>query len=125
MVRAKALCLLLGFATTVWADLTVRVVDPSGAAVPDATVVIRDASGNETASGITSLNGEVRLAGEPAEAEVRANGFQFSRVAVKGRSEVTVKLPLAPVEEDLQVTASVETVAPELSCVTFCCPSRA
>ena len=111
-MRATGLLCLFGCAATVWADLTVRVVDPSGAGVPEATVVIREASGRDVASGATSLEGEVKLAGEGVEAEVRADGFEARTVSVQDRGEITVELSLAPVEENVEVTESIAVVAP-------------
>ena len=114
-MRAIGLCCLFGLAAAVRADLTVRVVDPSGAGIPGAAVVIRDASGRDGSRGLTSLEGEVELAGEAAEAEVRAEGFLDKTVTVKDRREVTVELSLAPVIEGLEVTGSIEIVAPVAS----------
>lgn len=114
-MRAILLLGLLGCAASAWADLTVRVVDPSGAGVPGATVVTRDSLGRDAASGATSLEGEVELAGEGVEAEVRAVGFQVAIVPVKDRREITIELSLSPVDQHVDVEDSSAIVAPVAS----------
>ena len=114
-VSALRLLCLFGCAATVWADLTVRVVDPSGAPVPVAIVVIRDASGRDVASGPTSLEGEVKLPDRGVELEVRAEGFEARTVRVQDRRVITVELSLVPVEEYVEVTESIAGVAPVAS----------
>ena len=114
-MRAIGLLCLFVCAATVWADLTVRVVDPSGAPVPDATVVIRDASGHEVASAATSLEGETKLADGGFEAEVGAEGFESTTVSVQGHAMITVELSLVPVTGYVEVTESIATVAPVAS----------
>ena len=114
-MRVIGLLCLFGCVAPAWADLTVQVVDPSGAPVPAATVVILDASGLELDSGVTSLEGEVKLADGGVEGEVRAEGFEAASVAVRGRAVITVELSLVPVEGYVEVTESIATVTPVAS----------
>ena len=52
-------CLFVGIVAQ--AAVTVRVLDPAGASVPGATVVLRDATGRDVATGRTSQLGSVRF----------------------------------------------------------------
>ena len=82
----KGIVLWLFAASSAWADLTVQVVDPSGASVPGATVVLRRSSGEAVAEGVTAASGAVRFSEMAERAEIAASGFASRAVAVGGRS---------------------------------------
>ena len=114
-MRVARLLIFLWVATAAWADLTVRVLDPSGAVIPGATVVLRDESGREVARGATSSAGAAEFSEAAAKAEVAAEGFLIETLATRGRREVTVRMRLAPVTGALDVTDQFEAVAPVAS----------
>lgn len=93
------------------AAVTVRVLDPTGASVPGATVVLRDAAGRDVATGRTSQLGSARFAADAVEAEVSAAGFRSVTVKLRGQAIITVELHLQALDERLLVEASVVPVA--------------
>jgi len=110
------LLLVLLLALPVWGaeSITGTVVDPSGAAVPRATVRLRDATGAAVASTLTDAAGQFRFAGLPAgnyTVEVEVTGFALARQVVRAGQEVKITLAVAPVRERLVVTAT-RTEAP-------------
>ena len=54
-MRGIVFCVLIGLTPAARADLTVRVIDPSGSRVPRAKVLVRDATGSVAARGVTSV----------------------------------------------------------------------
>ena len=102
-------------ATAAWGDLTVRVVDPSGAVVQGAVVVLRNESGSEVARGTTSASGVAEFSEHGAAAEIAAEGFRAETVSTSGRHEVTVHLQLAPVADVVDVFEESDRVAPVAS----------
>ena len=90
-------------------------VDPSGAVVPGARVVLRDESGSEVARGATSASGIAEFLEHAATAEVAAEAFRAEIVAAGGRHEVTVRLQLAPVADTLDVVDEYDPLAPVAS----------
>ena len=114
-MRGMVICVLLGIAPAAWAAVTVRVIDPSGTRVPDATVLVRDATGSVVARGVTSVAGEAEFADGAVRAEVSAEGFQTQIVPIGDLGEVTVELPIAPVETGVDVEAAVDMAAPVAS----------
>ena len=101
-------------ATAAWADLAVRVVDPSGAVVQNAIVVLRDESGAEVARGKTAASGVAEFPGHAAE-EVAAEGFRAETVSTAGQQAVAVRLQLAPVAGVLDVVDEFDLLAPVAS----------
>lgn len=107
---------ILCFAGVAWADLTVRVVDPSGAFVPDATVILRGDDGAEVARGVTSASGTFVFARGASTVEVTASGFLPGTASATGHQDVLIHLGLAPVPGEIGVSAeflSLDTVASE------------
>ena len=102
------------FATTLaWAEFTVRVVDPSGASVPGATVVLRHSNGTAVADSVTAASGEARFSEVADRVEVAASGFAPRSVPVGGRSEVVIDLQIEQSVSEVDVLAT----APSLSLV--------
>ena len=97
------------------AGLTIRVLDPSGALVPDAEIVLRDGSGAETTRGRTSAAGVIEFEAAAASAEARAEGFLTESVPIRGRNALTIRLRLAPLTADLDVTQAAPVLAPVAS----------
>ena len=108
----KPIVLFLCAATAAWADLAVLVVDPTGAAVPGATVVVRNDGSAEVARSVTTVTGEVRFSESGASVEVEADGFLPEAVAARGAEELTVRLQLAPVAGQVDVDARFLDVPP-------------
>ncbi len=110
-MRALKASGLFFIATVAWADLTVRVVDPSGASVPDATVVLRGNDGVEVARGVTSLSGVAEFSASARSVDVMASGFQPETVAATGMQDLQVHLALAPVAGEIGVNARLLSLA--------------
>jgi iron complex outermembrane receptor protein len=102
-------------ASLAWADLTVRVVDPSGASVPDATVVLRLSSGEAVADGVTAASGAVRFSEMAERVEIAASGFASEAVPIDGRSQVVVILEIEQSESEVDVLAAAPALAPVAS----------
>ncbi len=103
-------------ATVAWADLTVRVVDPSGASVPGATVILRNDDGTEVARRLTPPSGIVEFARSASSVEVKAGGFLQETVSATGKQDILVSLRLVPVTGEVGVSArflSLPAVAAE------------
>ena len=83
-MRILKLSISLLVAIAAQADVTVRVLDPAGASVPGATVVLRDAAGQSVATGQTSQLGAARFAEDAVETEVTAAGFRSSHSQAAG-----------------------------------------
>jgi hypothetical protein len=89
-------------------SLSVRVLDPSGAAIPGASVTVESASG-ELRESVTDAKGAVRLDALPREPIlIRASisGFETrerSLAPTPGKHEVELTLPLARLSEDVAV----------------------
>ncbi len=92
---ARHIALALMAATAVWAQVTVTVVDPSGARVPGVVVELLDDSGEAIAHARTSAVGVANFAGTGATVAVRAAGFPPAVVDLSGRSGTIVELELA------------------------------
>ncbi|MDE0622389.1 MAG: TonB-dependent receptor [Bryobacterales bacterium] len=112
---AARLLSLVWVATAAWADLAVQVVDPSGAVVQDAVVVLRDQSGSEVARGATAASGVAEFTEHAATVDVAAEGFRAETVSTAGHQEVTVRLQLAPVAGALDVVDEFDPIAPVAS----------
>jgi len=94
-------------------ELTVRVLDPSGAAVPKASVTITHRTTQQTRSTVTSVSGEslfeqIRPGSYIVQADAEGFGSAIESLNVKknGRSNVELVLQLARVATQVQVTAS-------------------
>lgn len=111
-MRFMQVACLLAFATAMEAEIAVRVEDPSGARVPEATVSVRDAAGVVVARGTTAIDGEIAFAKDGESVAVRAAGFRAATVAIAGRTAVTVTLELPNLVRGLRVEAPLEAVAP-------------
>jgi iron complex outermembrane receptor protein/hemoglobin/transferrin/lactoferrin receptor protein len=88
------------------------VLEESGGAVAGADLVLRSASGSIVQQGFTAPDGTFRVTGLPASRyvlEVAAVGFAEQRVtldlSVRGSTPFDVVLSVAPVAEDVTVTA--------------------
>lgn len=114
-MRLGRLSVCLCAAVAASADVTVRVKDPSGAVVPRATVVFRGDSGEVAARAVASPEGVATFHGSAVSAEVRAAGFLPGRAALGDRSEVTVTLRLAPVENVMVVEGQIRALSPVAS----------
>ena len=114
-VCCKRVLLWLFAASLAWADLTVRVVDPSGASVPDATVVLRSSGGETVAEGVTGTNGAVTFLEVADRVEVAASGLEPRAVAISGRGQIVVNLELEEGEESIDVFAAAASTAPVAS----------
>lgn len=100
------------WATSVaWADLVVRVSDPAGHVVPNATVVLREASGREVVRDTTSSAGYVKFAQEGMTVEVTAEGFRTTVVAVNRDHEVEVRLEIETVVDEVVVLETFSSLS--------------
>ena len=111
----KRIVLWLFAAGLAWADLTVRVVDPSGASIPEATVVLRQSNGEMIARGKTVANGEVGFSEVAERVEVGASGFASQTVAVDGRREIVVNLEINQNVSEVDVSAEAPSLTPVAS----------
>ncbi len=114
-MRVARLFILLWAAAAAWADLTVQVLDPSGAVVPGANVVLRDESGSEVARSKASAAGVADFSVHASTVEVTAPGFRSETVVTGGQHDVTVRLQLVPVADSLDVVDEFDSVAPVAS----------
>ncbi len=111
-MRVLMLGVAFAVAQAAGADLTVKVVDPTGAVVPGATVVLRDGAGEVLERKIGSGSGEARFTASGSTVEVTAQEFAVATVAVGGRSSVTVELEVAAVRSRVEIElAGPESVA--------------
>src|SRR5579859_7094261 len=100
--------------------LSGAVTDPSGAAVANANVTIKDQNGAIVAQTMTDSEGEYAVSSLPPgnyRAEFAANGFKtnaFSSVNVgPGENELDSKLQVGTVSETVEVSANTVTVSSE------------
>ncbi len=108
------------------ADLEGRVLDPSGARVPGATLVVRNLSTNVARETTTDAEGRYRApALDPGEYEIRASlpGFvtgvrERVRLQLGELVEVGFQLQLAAIEQSVVVTAPTPAVSPEQTSVS-------
>ena len=114
-MRVARLLILFWPAAAAWANLTVHVVDPSGAVVPGAVVVLRDESGSEVARRTSAAAGVAEFSVHASTVEVTAHGFRAESVVIGGQQDVTVRLRLAPVADALDVVDEFDAVAPVAS----------
>ena len=99
------------------AEVGGRVIDPSGAAVRGARVVMTQANSTVTATAETNANGQFRLEGIPAGSyalTVSGTSFAVSRTAVHltadQKQEMTLALALQAVNTEVTVTAETNGV---------------
>jgi len=114
-VVCKRIVSWLFAASLAWADLTVQVVDPSGASVPGATVVLRRSSGEAVAEGVTAASGAVRFSEMADRVEIAASGFASQAVTIGGRSQVVVNLEIEQSVSEVDVIAAAPLPAPVAS----------
>lgn len=105
-------------------DLQINVTDPTGAAVPGASVTVRNTDTGTTRNATTDTTGQVRVSQlEIGTYEVKvaspgfANTTQAARVVSGGVSTVSVNLALSSTSEQVVVEAAaavVNTVNPQL-----------
>ncbi len=89
--------------------ITGRVLDPNRNALPRATVRLLDRRGAEVARTLTDSQGEFRFkapADQSFTLRVELVGFRNVARQVEPGAEVEVQLPLAPVREEIVVTAT-------------------
>jgi iron complex outermembrane receptor protein/vitamin B12 transporter len=89
--------------------ITGAVVDPNGDALPRATVRLLDSAGNQLGRSLTDAQGRFRFASLPdAQYTVIAElvGFQTVSMQLRPGASVKITLPLAPVREQVVVTAT-------------------
>jgi vitamin B12 transporter len=122
-VILKSILLLLAAAVSaVSADLSGRVLDPSGTPVPNARVTLTDAQNNVAATALTGNSGEYRFR-EVAAGEYRvhahAEGFGTAEprsLSIRNSASQDIRLELARVSTQVQVTAAaVEQTVDEQS----------
>ena len=90
-------------------DITGRVLDPGGRAVPRALVILQTRAGEEVSRALSGPRGRFRLestAGERYRLVVELTGFVRFEQEVTAGADVEVSLQLAPVEERVLVTAT-------------------
>lgn len=104
------LCLLCSPAAAGAADLSVRVLDPSGQPIPAAVVVGVDEAGVEGARASTSREGVAVLESGPVAVSVQAEGFQESTVPFSGRREIAVTLQIATRQDRLDIVGEALSV---------------
>lgn len=99
------------------ASVTGRVTDPSGAAVPGATVVVRSVERNQQQDALTSGQGQYRFLSLPVgpyELTVSAPGFTTRTVPLTLRIgdalDVPIALAIAGVETQVEVDSSAPVV---------------
>jgi vitamin B12 transporter len=91
------------------ADINVRVLDPSAAAVAGAQVSLLDPDrGRVLATKITSAEGRVtfRVTGNAYSVQVLAPGFAAYTASVSSQQELAIQLHLAPASETVVVSAT-------------------
>jgi len=98
--------------------LTGSVSDPSGAAVANANVVVKDKNGTIVAQTTTDSAGEYTVSSLPAgsyRAEISANGFKtnaYTSVGVSsGENSLDSELQVGAVTETVEVSAEASTMA--------------
>src|SRR5947209_6991360 len=108
--------LLLSIAASA-SELSVKVIDPSSAAVPGAHVsLIRSSDSKVLRTAVTSAEGTAQIALPQSgsfRVRVLAPGFAAETLDVSTQSEVTIKLRLAPAAETVAVTATRTPVTGE------------
>jgi vitamin B12 transporter len=113
----RFLILLVSFSGAAFAaDLKIKVVDPQGAAVAGAQVLVGGSDGKILASQITSAEGFAVLGVPGAVAyrvQVLAPGFAAETVQLSSQSEIAVNLRLATASETVVVTATRTPVSAE------------
>lgn len=127
ILRILIVVVVLGLAASCWAtdeisDLPGTVVDPTGAVVPNATVVLKDAHGKVLASTTANSTGTFHLP-RPANGSyvVTASHKGFSDAALSvtltaGKPAVVqVVLAIATVTNEVTVTAEAHTVSTEVA----------
>lgn len=109
-MRIRALYFVLLSLAASASDLSVRVIDPSSAAVAGARVsLIRSSDSKIVKTVITSAEGTAQI-GLPKSGSFRvrvlAPGFAAEDVDISSEREVTIKVRLAPASETVVVTAT-------------------
>ena len=121
-MRLVAICLILTTSPLALAQgtgsLSGSILDPGGAAVPDAKVTLRDLRNNSTRQASTNAEGQYSitpLAAGEYRLEIEASGFQrFEqggiRLQVDERLRVDAKLQIGSITETVQVTGQATAV---------------
>jgi vitamin B12 transporter len=116
-MRVRVLYFLLLSIAASASELSVKVIDPSSAAVPGAQVLlIRSSDSKVLRTAVTSAEGTARITLPDAgsiRVRVLAPGFAAESVDVSGQNEVTINLRLAPAAETVMVTATRSPVTGE------------
>ena len=116
-MRVRALYFLLLSLAASASELSVKVVDPSSAAVPGAHVLlIRSSDSKVLRTAVTSPEGTAQMAlpnSGSFRVRVLAPGFAAETVDVPSQGDVTIKLRLAPAAETVVVTATRSPVTGE------------
>ncbi|HXE76462.1 MAG TPA: TonB-dependent receptor [Candidatus Xenobia bacterium] len=105
-------CLLIAWPLAALSQASVisgRVVDPDGSALPRVTVRLLDTNGAEVARALTDSQGEFRFpALSTGSLTLSAELVGFRRVTqpVEPAGHIEIRLPLAPVQEEIVVTAT-------------------
>lgn len=134
----RSVLLLLVCAAAAWGQdfrgtITGQVTDPSGAAVPDATIKATRAGTNEVVETKTNATGVYNLSYlNPGTftIEVSATGFQSHRregivLAVADRLNLPITLAVGQVAESITVVGEQELIRPPLLHADWCSiPSR-
>src|ERR1051326_7314204 len=103
-----------GQTTSTTGSLNVSVVDPSGAAVPDASLELRDAATNDVRHGATQSSGVYTFANLPGstyQLKVSATGFaaqMFESVVIRTslETDIHVTLKIGATSETITVDAT-------------------
>ena len=118
-MRVRVLYFLVLSIAASASELSVKVIDPSSAAVAGAHVLlIRSSDSKVLRMAVTSAEGTAQMAlPDPGSFQVRvlAPGFAAETLDVSAQSEVTVKLRLAPAAESVVVTATRTPVTGEVA----------
>ena len=122
VVRCSGACLIFLASAIAWPQATTSlgglVTDPSGAAVPGASVRLTSHSTGATRSGITDRSGKYefsQLAPSRYELTVTAAGFETVKetpfeLLVSQPATINITLPIATVKTDVTVTASEQPI---------------
>ena len=109
-MRVRVLYFLLLSIAASASELSVKVIDPSSAAVPGAHVwIIRASDSKVLRTAVTSAEGTAQIALPDSgsfQIRVLAPGFAAENLDLASQREVTIKLRLAPAAETVAVTAT-------------------
>jgi hypothetical protein len=113
------------------AGISGSVTDPSGAAVPGATIQVRQLDGTTTANARTDVTGQFSVPGLPAgryELQIAAQGFRQASKQIDLRPQkvasVKSQLEIGSVTETVDVTAAASTIQTSNASVGIVVPRK-